>query len=189
MTRKESEPATHRKKIGTPGPSGESSKASELLFCGDFDMRIARDGTWYHQGSPIRRKPLVKLFASVLRRDDEGIYWLQTPVERGRILVEDAPFTAVELAAAGKGRDQRISFRTNLDDWVVMDEGHPIRIAVNPESREPRPYILVRDRLEALILRPVYYQLMELAVEQVVAEDGRVGVWSDGVFFDLGNSA
>jgi hypothetical protein len=160
-----------------------------LPFCGDFDIRIAGDGTWYHQGSPIGRKPLVKLFASVLRRDGEGVYWLQTPVERGRILVEDAPFTAVELAATGAGRDQRISFRTNLDDWVVADEGHPIRIDMDPESREPRPYILVRDRLEALILRAVYYQLVELAVEEIDVGETRIGVWSDGVFFDLGTPA
>ena len=94
-----------------------------------FQMRIARDGTWYHQGSPIRRVALVKLFSTVLRRDDDGDYWLVTPVERGRIEVEDVPFTAVEMNVKGKGKDQVLSFRTNLDEIVNVDADHPLRIA------------------------------------------------------------
>lgn len=185
MTKKESETAAHAEKIRSPEASGESSKGPEPPFCIDYDMRIARDGTWYHQGSPITRKGLVKLFSTVLRRDDDGIFWLQTPVERGRIEVEDAPFTAVEIAVSGKGRDQAIALRTNLDDWVDAGTAHPIRVALHPESGEPRPYILVRERLEALIVRPVYYQLVDLAVEEVRNDGTRMGVWSRGMFFLL----
>lgn len=160
-----------------------------------YDIRIARDGTWFHEGAPIGRKPLVKLFASVLWRDDGGGYWLRTPVERGRIEVEDAPFTAVELSVRGEGVGQVLAFRTNLDDWVEADAAHPLRVAGGPAGGDISPYILVRDRLEALILRPVYYELAELAV---AAADGGaatterlgggLGVWSNGVFFPLGRA-
>ncbi|HEY9556384.1 MAG TPA: DUF1285 domain-containing protein [Acidimicrobiales bacterium] len=162
---------------------------------GAYDIRIARDGTWFHEGAPIGRKPLVKLFASVLWRDDGGGYWLRTPAERGRIEVEDAPFTAVELSVTGEGVSQILAFRTNLDDWVEADAAHPLRVAGDPAGGDISPYILVRDRLEALILRPVYYELAELAV--AAADDGAaaterlghcLGVWSNGVFFPLGNA-
>ena len=156
-----------------------------------YDIRIARDGTWYHEGAPIGRKPLVKLFASVLWRDEGGDYWLRTPVERGRIEVEDAPFTAVELSVKGNGRDRVLAFRTNLDDWVEADSRHPLRVVEDAGSGEISPYILVRDRLEALILRPVYYELAELA--EAPPADGTapadsLGVWSNGVFFPLGSA-
>lgn len=159
---------------------------------GTFDIRIARDGTWYHEGGVIGRKPLVKLLASVLWRDDGGVYWLQTPVEKGRITVEDAPFTAVELSVRGEGQDQILAFRTNLDDWVEADSEHPLRVAENAENGDISPYILVRGRLEALILRPVYYELAELAVAASVQEpesEKSLGVWSKGVFFPLGRAA
>lgn len=146
-----------------------------------YDIRIGVDGTWYYHGSPIGRMALVKLFATVLKRDEAGDYWLITPAERGRITVDDAPFTAVELRAAGQGRDQILSFRTNLDDWVPLGPDRPLRVRHAPETGEPRPYILVRDRLEALIVRSVYYELVDRAVE----EDGTVGVWSAGGFFPL----
>jgi len=153
-----------------------------------YDIRIARDGTWFHEGAPIGRKPLVKLFASVLWRDEGGDYWLRTPVERGRIEVEDAPFTAVELSVKGEGRGQILAFRTNLDDWVEADSAHPLRVVEAPGTGEPSPYILVRERLEALILRPVYYELAELAeaAPDDAAPAGCLGVWSNGVFFPLG---
>src|SRR5215510_380036 len=131
-------------------------------YCGEIDIRIGRDGTWFYHGSPIGRKPLVKLFASVLRREGDD-YWLVTPAERGRINVDDVPFTAVEVNATGSGRSQSLIFRTNLDDDVTADARHPIRVASVPDSGEPRPYILVRDHLEARILRPVFYELVELA--------------------------
>lgn len=154
--------------------------------CGDFDIRIARDGTWFYRDSPIGRKPLVKLFASVLRRQADGAYWLVTPVERGRVIVEDAPFTAVELDARGAGRDQVLAFRTNVDDWVEAGPGHPIRVDLAPETGEPSPYILVRDGLDALILRSVYYHLVDLSVERVHNGQKTLGVWSHGSFFPLG---
>jgi len=176
-------------------PPGHSSGHGGLpppKDAGTFDIRIARDGTWYHEGGVIGRKPLVKLLASVLWQDEGGVYWLQTPVEKGRITVEDAPFTAVELSVKGEGRGQILAFRTNLDDWVEADSQHPLRIAETPESGEISPYILVRDRLEALILRPVYDELAELAVASPVEgpeSEECLGVWSKGVFFPLGPAA
>lgn len=148
-------------------------------------MRIARDGTWHYRGSPINRKPLVKLFSSVLRRETDGSYWLVTPVERGRISVEDAPFTAVELDASGQGREQVLRFRTNLDESVEAGPENPIRVVQDPDSEAPRPYIMVRDGLEALLLRQVFYQLVELAVPSDDREEV-IGVWSKGRFFPLG---
>lgn len=154
--------------------------------CGAFDIRIGRDGTWYYQDSPIRRKSLCKLFSSVLRRDDGGNFYLVTPVEQGRIEVEDAPFTAVEVIADGAGADRTITFRTNLDHMVTADRTHPIRVVADA-SGQPAPYVTVRDGLEALILRPQFYELVDLAEER--EEDGVtvLGVWSAGVFFRLGS--
>ncbi len=147
-------------------------------------MRIGKDGTWYYQNTPINRLPLVKLFASVLRRENDE-FWLVTPAERGRVTVEDAPFTAVELRSEGTGRAQRLIFRTNLDEEVLADEAHPIRLGRVPGEGAQggtAPYIEVRDRLEARILRPVFYHLVELGEEQ----GDRFGVWSSGRFFPLG---
>jgi len=146
-------------------------------------MRIAADGTWFYQGTPINRLPLVKLFASVLRREDDGEYWLVTPVERGRVRVEDAPFTAVEVTAEDAGPAQRLIFRTNLDEIVALDEAHPLESRNQATSETPRPYILVRDRLEARVLRSVYYHLVELGEQQ----GEQFGVWSSGRFFPLGS--
>lgn len=153
---------------------------------GDIDMRIARDGTWYYHGSPIARKPLVRLFSTVLRREGDGDYYLVTPVEKCRVEVEDAPFIAVELTVAGQGPEQSLEFRTNLDDRVVADAAHPIRVSHDPASDEPRPYVLVRAGLEALISRPVYYELVALGVEREVGGDYLYGVWSEANFFALG---
>ena len=160
------------------GPDGAGSR-------GDIDMRIARDGTWFYHGSPIGRKPLVKLFAGVLRRDDDGSFWLVTPVERCAVTVEDAPFVAVDVTRSGSGEDQALTFRTNLDELVAADADHTIRIAHDAAGGHLAPYILVRDRLEALIARPVYYELVDLGV---AAHPGSavVGVWSHGTFFELG---
>lgn len=154
--------------------------------CGNFEMRIARDGTWYHQGRPIRRMALVKLFATVLRRDDSGGYWLVTPVEQGRIEVEDVPFTAVELQTEGSGRDRMLTFRTNLDQMVTVDAAHPIRVAEDATTGEPAPYVLVRDNLEALIVRSVFYELADLAEERAGDEGPEMVVWSGGIPFVLG---
>ncbi|NQW09516.1 MAG: DUF1285 domain-containing protein [Alphaproteobacteria bacterium] len=158
---------------------------------GDFHIRIGRDGTWYYQGSPIHRLALVKLFATVLRREDDGSYWLVTPVERGTIVVEDAPFVAVEVdretAASGAPEDARVIFRTNLDDIVAAGPDHPIRVAIAPDTGEPSPYVLVRHGLEALISRSMYYRLVEMAEERVgVTGETELGVWSERHFFPLG---
>jgi len=151
-----------------------------------FQMRIARDGTWYHQGSPIRRLGLVKLFSTVLRLEADGDYWLVTPVERGRIEVEDAPFTAVEMTVEDEGKDQQLCFRTNLDEIVRVGAEHPLRIVENAETGEPTPYITVRNNLEALIARPIFYDLVDLADEQWDGDETELGIWSGGVLFVLG---
>ena len=154
----------------------------EPVLCGDLDMRIAADGRWFYRGSPIGRPALVKLFASVLRRESDGQYWLVTPAERGRVVVDDVPFTAVEVTAHGVGRDQCLVFRSNLDEEATAGDDHPIRVETDPLSGSPRPYILIRDGLEARILRSVFYHLADLGE----AEGDRFGVWSSGRFFPLG---
>lgn len=153
--------------------------------CGDFDIRIGRDGTWYYRNSPIGRKELVCLFASVLRREPDGSYWLETPAERGSITVEDAPFIAVELFWRSESGRQVLSFRTNLDEMVTADAEHPIRVQLCPLTREPRPYVMVRPGLEARINRAVFYELVALAEAETLAGQEVLGVWSEGVFFPI----
>jgi hypothetical protein len=155
-------------------------------ICGDFGLFIRRDGTWFYRGSPIGRKPLVKLFASVLRRDDEGGYWLVTPAEKGRIEVEDVPFVAVEANIVGAGREQTVTLRTNLDEIVTVGRDHPLRVENDPMSGAPAPYVLVRDRLEARLARPVFYELVEHGVERSEGDERVLGIWSGGAFFRLG---
>ena len=152
--------------------------------CGDFQMRIARDGTWYYQGTPIRRLELVKLFATVLRRGPDGRHWLVTPAEQGVIEVEDVPFIAVELRAEVAGVDQRVSLRTNLDEWVAVDAAHPLEMRPQPDGSRA-PYVRVRDSLDARVTRSAFYHLVELAEAAPDGVDG-VGVWSGGRFFPLG---
>jgi uncharacterized protein len=156
-----------------------------LTDCGDLDMRIARDGTWFYRGSPIGRAALVKLFASVLRRDADGRYWLVTPAERGRIEVDDVPFLAVELLVEGEGRDQALIFRTNLDEFVTAGPDNPLRVET-AASGEPAPYILIRAGLEARVARAVFYELVELGTEERLGDTSEFGVWSKGTFFRLG---
>lgn len=155
-------------------------------FCGDIDMRIARDGTWYYMGSPIGRKRMVKLFSTVIRRDDDQ-YFLVTPVEKLGIKVDDAPFVAVEADIHEPGPDQGIVFRTNVDDEVIAGPDNPIRVEIDPETAEPSPYVLVRKNLWALIARPVFYQLVDAGEERVI--DGRtvLGIASRGRFFVIGS--
>ena len=153
---------------------------------GDLDMRIARDGTWFYCGSPIARPALVKLFASVLRREPDGRYWLVTPAERGRIEIEDVPFLAVALVVQGEGPEQQLIFRTNLDDIVTAGPNNPLRVET-ATSGEPAPYILVRDDLEARLTRPVFYDLVDLGKVELIENDSQFGVWSDGRFFRLGD--
>lgn len=157
---------------------------------GHFGMRIARDGTWYYQGSPINRKELVCLFASVLKREPDGGYVLETPVERGRIDVDDAPFIAVEMVwrdcDCGDGTPRQcLAFRTNLDQIVTANAEHPITVHLDPVTREPRPYITVRPGLEARINRAVFYEMVALAERETVGGRDLLGVWSEGVFFPI----
>jgi hypothetical protein len=158
--------------------------------CGDLPFLIRRDGTWLYRGSAINRKELVCLFASVLKREEDGAFILETPAERGRIEVEDAPFVAVELDWTGCGRDQKLTFRTNVDQLITAGPEHPIRIAHDILTCEPTPYIRVRGTqrapVEARISRAVYYELVALAEPCMARCRRMLGVWSDGVFFPLG---
>ena len=172
-------PKTAPPKTVPQGPARE-------LVCGEIDIRIGRDGTWYYHGSPIGRKRLVKLFASVLKREPDGQYVLETPVEKGRIQVDDVPFVAVELTTAGAGEELVLTLRTNLDEFVTVGAGNPIRVASDPETGHPVPYVHVRDGLDARIARPVYYELVELGMERRHGKDHLYGVWSKGEFFVLG---
>jgi hypothetical protein len=171
--------------VGPPGPA-RRGPARQRHDHGTFAIRIARDGTWHYRGSPIHRKELVCLFASVLKREADGSYVLETPAERGRIEVEDAPFVAVEMWWRECDGRSCLTFRTNLDEMITADADHPIRVAIDPRSREPRPYVTVRPGLEARISRPVYYEMVALARPERMA-DGRevLGVWSEGVFFPI----
>lgn len=152
-------------------------------FCGDLDMEIRRDGTWFYLGTPIGRFPLVKLFASILKLED-GKYFLVTPVEKVGIRVVDAPFVAVDMDAAGDGRDQVMTFTTNVEDVVVADVDHPIRVA-RDETGEPSPYIHIRAGLEALIDRKTFYRMIELGESHEVEGVDMFGVWSSGQFFPI----
>ena len=158
--------------------------------CGDLPFVIRRDGSWLYCGTPINRKELVCLFASVLKRDEGGEYWLETPVERGRITVDDAPFMAVELwwkdCDCGDGKPRQcLTFRTNLDQMVTASEAHPITVHSCPETGEPRPYLTIRPGLEAKINRAVFYELCALAQPEQVGGQEMMGVWSEGVFFPI----
>lgn len=150
------------------------------VHCGHSGMRIARDGTWYHEGSPIGRPAMVRLFSTILRREPDGGYVLVTPVEKLAIDVDDAPFLAVEVKSEGEGRDRRLAFRLNTGDVVVAGPDHPLRFEENADN--PHPYVSVRPGLDALIARPVYYLLAEMALAE---DQSPPGLWSDGAFFAM----
>lgn len=154
----------------------------KINACGDIGLKIARDGTWYYQGSQFKRKPLVKLFASVLKLETDGGYYLVTPVEKVPIEVEDAPFVAVEMQAGGQGREQRLSFRTNLDEWVEAGPEHPLSFRAEPDGSFT-PFVMIRDGLKAKLARAVYYELAALALGGDEQAGSPVGVWSAGTFF------
>lgn len=147
----------------------------------EYDIAIRKDGIWTHKGAPIERLALVRLFATVLCRDDDGVYWLATPGERGVVEVEDVPFLAVEMKSEGTGREQVLHFRTNLDHWVTIGSEHPIWVSESDETGEPSPYLMFRDGLAARITRSVFYHLADLVEDY----DKRLGVWSSGQFFAL----
>lgn len=147
--------------------------------CGPSDMRIAADGTWYHAGGRIGRPALVRLFSTILRREPDGRHVLVTPVEKLDIEVEDAPFVAVEVTNEGSGRDRKLAFRLNTDDYVIAGPENALRIETDADGT-PRPYLHVRRGLEALVARSVFYELVELALAE---GNDPLGLWSDGAFF------
>ncbi len=153
-------------------------------FCGDLDMRIARDGTWFYQGTPIGRKALVVLFASIIRKDGDD-YFLVTPVEKVGIKVDDAPFIAIDFDVSGAGGSQAITFHTNVDDSVILSRDAPLRMAHNPQTGEPAPYVLVRANLEALIDRKSFYRLVDLGEVMPYQGEDWFGVRSQGQFFPM----
>ena len=157
-------------------------------YCGDIGMRIRNDGVWFYQGSPIGRKPLVKLFSRVLRKDEDGRHYLVTPVEKVDVAVDDAPFLAVEMEIAGAGESQVLTFRTNVDDVVRCGAQHRLRFVEEMPDGGLKPYLLVRGRLEALVTRALYYDLVELAVPSTDGPD-RLIVWSGGVPFPVAAAA
>ncbi len=177
--------------LKTITPQGEDGKLPPVHLwnptdCGDIRMEIRKDGSWWHEGTRIGRQRLVKLFSRILRKDDDGEIYLVTPYEKVIVRVEDSPFLAVRVDRAGVvGRDQVLAFTTNLGDVTLAGPDTALRVEVQPETREPAPYVLVRGRLEAKLTRPVFYELADMAVE---CEDrpGLLGVWSQGVFFELG---
>jgi hypothetical protein len=153
-------------------------------FCGDIDMRIARDGTWYYLGSPITRKPMVVLFSSILRKEGEA-YFLVTPVEKVGIRVDDAPFVAIHVDIRHEP-EPKLYFTTQVDDIVLLSAENPLHVKQHAVTGEPMPYIQVRDNLSALIHRNVFYELVALAVSQVIDGIAYLGIWSAGAFFVLG---
>ena len=157
-------------------------------FCGDIDMEIRRDGTWFYLGTPMGRMGLVKLFSSIIRKDGDD-YFLVTPAEKVGIRVIDAPFVAVDASVSGTGRGQILTFTTHVEDEVAAGPDHPIRVVRNPATGEPSPYIHIRANLEALIDRKTFYRLIDLGVHE--PHDGALwfGLWSSGMFFPVIPSA
>lgn len=155
-------------------------------YVADMDMVIRRDGSWWHEGGKISRKPLVKLFASILRKDEDGDTFLVTPVEKLRIQVELAHFVATDVRAQGEGLAQSLFFTTNLDEIIKAGAQRPLRVETDPDTLAPMPFIKIRGRLEASLSRSVFYDLVELAVEHDTDDGPALGVWSDGNFFPLG---
>lgn len=154
-------------------------------FCGDIDMEIRADGTWFYMGTPIGRPTLVRLFSTILRRDEDGRTYLVTPVEKVGIRVADAPFLAVEMQVVGEGESQVLTFRTNVGDVVTAGPANPLRFEIEPESGGLKPYIRVRGRLEALITRAVMYELVALGEDMSMDDETMFGVRSQGMAFPM----
>ena len=178
------------KAIAPQGKEGRSLPPVHLWnpqHCGDIDMRIKADGSWWHEGTRIGREKLVRLFSTILRKDDDGEIYLVTPYEKVIVHVEDAPFLAVRVDRAGEpGPEQRLVFTTNVGDFALAGADLPIRVETDPVTQEPSPYVLIRGRLEAKLTRPVFYELANMAVDN---PDGSntMGVWSQGAFFVIGS--
>lgn len=158
-------------------------------FCGDLDMEIRRDGTWFYMGTPIGRERLVRLFSTVLRKDEDGKTYLVTPVEKVGIRIEDAPFVAVEVAITGKGEDQELAFRTNVGDVVTAGPENPLRFEIDDLDDPLKPYMLVRGGLEALVARPVMYELVEVGEHIDVDGTSMFALRSKGEVFPIMPSA
>lgn len=154
--------------------------------CGQIDLRIARDGTWFYLGTPIGRPALVRLFSTILRREADSSYVLVTPAERAQITVEDVPFMAVQSRFGEDSSGPTIDFLTNVGDWVALSASNPLRVETHSDTGEPRPYVLVRGRLEARLSRPVFYELVANAQSRIVAGSRVLGIESRGAFFALG---
>ena len=155
-------------------------------LCGDIDIVIKSDGSWWHEGARIGREGLIGLFASVLRKDEDGETYLVTPAEKLRITVERAHFVATRLDAEGEGKDARLFFTTDYGGTVEAGPDNPLRVETNPDTLEPSPFIGVRGRLEAALARPVFYELVDHAVEIETPDGPQLGVYSNGLFFPLG---
>jgi hypothetical protein len=155
-------------------------------FCGDIDMRIAKDGTWHYMGTPIGRPRLARLFSTVLKREGDA-YFLVTPAEKVGIIVDDAPFLAIDFDCVGTGRDQVLTFHTSMGDSTVADQTHPLRLGLRDDGNAA-PYVEVRSGLDALIDRKSYFRLIDLACEEMIDGSMQLGVWSSGVFFSTGFS-
>jgi hypothetical protein len=153
-------------------------------FCGDLDMRIARDGTWFYLGTPIGRPEMVRLFSSIIRKDGDD-YFLVTPVEKVGITVDDAPFVAVDFRAEGKGAGQVLVFETNVGDETAAGPENPIRVVRDPETGEPSPYVHVRRGLEALIDRKSFYRLVDIGEHRELNGERWFGLRSGGEFFAI----
>jgi hypothetical protein len=153
-------------------------------YCGDIGLRIRSDGTWLYQNSPIGRIALVKLFASILRKDADANTYLVTPAEKILVTVDDAPFLAVDMVASGEGEASTLTMRTNVDDVVTVDAAHPLRFVRQEQSGGLKPYVRVRGRLEALVTRAVYADLVALAVPRE-ASCATLGVWSGGIWWEM----
>jgi uncharacterized protein len=156
-------------------------------YCGDIGLEIRADGAWYYRGTPISRRTLVQLFASVLRKDEDGQTFLVTPAEKILVRVTDAAFVAVEMSLSGEGRSQTVSFRTSLDEWLTVSAANPLRFELQPQTGGLKPYVRVRGRLEALVCRSVYLELVELA-QIDTGQDSEMGVWSGGIWWPFGAS-
>lgn len=155
-------------------------------YCGEMDMVIRRDGSWWHEGARITRAPLIKLFSSILRKDDDGHHYLVTPVEKIKIVVECAAFLAIRVDVEGEGKDQRLFFTTNMDEVVEAGPQRPLRVETDQATLEPTPLIGVRGRLEAMLVRPAFYELVEHATEVKTSDGIQLGVYGGGEFFPLG---
>ncbi len=165
---------------------GASEVLPKLNACGDIGLKIGHDGTWFYQGGAIARKGLVKLFASVLRLEDDGLYYLVTPGEKVPVAVETMPLVAVEMSRTGRGKQQSLAFRSNVDEWVTAGPEHALGFQPG-DGQDFIPFILMRGGLRARLARPVYYELAGLAAETSPPDEP--GVWSCGTFFPFPDMA